>query len=191
MSTVRRVLAGLVVIGVTALISGTATFAAFSASAGNANDSYSAGTVRLVDDDSGTAMWNVTGLLPGATVVRCIRVTYAGSLAADVRTYANSSADPLDPYLDLSIEKGTMPGATSFPNCGGFSAAATVYTGTLQDFRNTKTGFATGVATYPGSQTRWNDGDEVVYRFTVTVAASTASQGLTSTTGFTWEARNQ
>jgi len=188
---VRKILGGLLVVGLTAAISGAATSAAFSSSSANAGNSYAAGTVRLTDDDAAAAMWGVTGLLPSATVVRCIRVTYSGTLAAIVRIYATSVADPLDQYLTLAIEKGTMPSATAFPNCTGFSTEATIYAGSLQTFRNTQTSFGTGATAFPGTQTQWNNGDALVYRLTVTVGSSTASQGLTSNEGFTWEARNQ
>ena len=50
---------------------------------------------------------------------------------------------------------------------------------------------AIGVVANPGAQTRWNQNDTLVYRFTVTLQNNTGAQGLTSTTGFTWEARNQ
>lgn len=84
-----------------------------------------------------------------------------------------------------------MPGATAFPACTSFSSESTIYSGTIQGFKSTNTSFATGVGANPGAQTRWNQNDTLVYRFTVTLQNNTGAQGLTSRTGFTWEARNQ
>ncbi|MBI3649323.1 MAG: hypothetical protein HY240_11345 [Actinobacteria bacterium] len=190
MTGVRRLLVAVLVVGLAALAAGVATFAAFTSFGGNSGNTYSAGTVALTDNDAASAMWSVSGLLPGDTVTRCIRVTYSGTLPTDVRLYAGSGPDPLDQYLTFSIEKGTMPSGTGFPNCGGFSSEATIFSGTLQGFRNTDVNFASGAGAYPGSQTRWNTGDSLAYRFTLTFN-SAAGQGLSSTAGFTWEARNQ
>ena len=46
----------------------------------------------------------------------------------------------------------------------------------------------------PGSNTKWVNGDAVVYRFTLTLpgSAPAAAQGLTTGShAFTWESRNQ
>jgi hypothetical protein len=61
----------------------------------------------------------------------------------------------------------------------------------VQGFKNANNGFANGVGANPGAQTGWNQNDTLVYRFTVTLQNNTGAQGLTSTTSFTWEARNQ
>jgi hypothetical protein len=84
-----------------------------------------------------------------------------------------------------------MPGGTTFPNCTGFSSESTIYSGTVQGFKNSNNAYGNGVGANPGVQTRWNQNDTLVYRFTVTLQNNTGAQGLTSTTSFTWEARNQ
>ena len=85
-----------------------------------------------------------------------------------------------------------MPVATVFPNCTGFVSEATIApAGTLQAFKTARTGWANGLAAFPGVQTAWNTGDSLVYRFTVQVQNVFAAQGLTGLVGFTWEAQNQ
>ena len=191
MNRIRAIMGSILMVGTVGLVAGAGTFAAFSSTAGNNGNTYAAGTVVLDDNDAGSSMWSVANRIPGDTVTTCIRLNYTGTLNADVRLYSLSAVNTVDQYLDLTVEKGSMPGATAFPNCTGFSAESTIYSGTVQGFKNTKTGYATGVAANPGAQTRWNQNDTLVYRFTVTLQNNTGAQGLTSTTAFTWEARNQ
>jgi hypothetical protein len=188
-----RVLAAVIATGLIAAVSGQATYAAFTRTTQNVNDSYAAGSVALSDNDAGTVMWDVSGQLPTSpSIVRCIRVTYTGSLSAGVRLYTTTASSALDPYLNVTVEKGSMPVGTVFPNCTGFVPEATIApTGTLQAFKTARTGWANGLAAFPGAQTAWNTGNSLVYRFTVQVQNTYAAQGLTGLVGFTWEAQNQ
>jgi predicted ribosomally synthesized peptide with SipW-like signal peptide len=191
MRRLRAVLLTFLVVGAVGLVAGAGTFAAFSATTGNSGNTFAAGTVALADNDAGSAMWSVTNRIPGDTVTTCIRLSYTGTLAADVKLYSASSVNAVDQYLNLSVDKGSMPGGTTFPNCTGFSAESTIYSGTVQGFKNSNNAYGNGVGAYPGVQTQWNQNDTLVYRFTVTLQNNTGAQGLTSTTSFTWEARNQ
>src|SRR3954467_796262 len=74
--------------------------AAFTASTGTTG-SFTGGTVVLTNDRSASALFNVTGLAPGATQTGCVNVTYTGSLDAQVRLYANV-AGALAPYLTVT-----------------------------------------------------------------------------------------
>jgi predicted ribosomally synthesized peptide with SipW-like signal peptide len=187
----RRVLASILVVGCVGLVAGAGTFAAFSATSLNAGNTFAAGTVQLSDNDAGSSMYAVTNRVPGNSVTTCIRVTYSGSLAADVKLYSLTSPNTVDPYLDLTVDKGSMPAGTAFPNCTGFSSESTIFSGTVNGFKSSNGSYAAGIVANPGAQTRWNQNDTLVYRFTVTLQNSLAAQGLTSTTAFTWEARNQ
>ena len=191
MRRVRAIARSILVVGTVGLVAGAGTFAALSSTAGNNGNTFAAGTVVLNDNDTGSAMWSVSNRIPGDTVTTCIRLTYTGTLSADVRLYTLSAVGTVDQYLNLTVEKGSVPGATAFPACTGFNPESTIYSGTVQGFKNTKTGWATGVGANPGAQTRWNQNDTLAYRFTVTLQNDTGAQGLTSTTAFTWEARNQ
>lgn len=191
MSRSRRVLASILVVGCVGLVAGAGTLAAFSATSANTGNTFAAGTVDLSDNDAGSSMYGVSNRVPGDSVTTCIRVTYSGSLAADVKLYSLSSVDTVDQYLDLIIEKGSMPAGTTFPNCTSFSSESTIFSGTVSGFKSSNGSYAAGIAANPGSQTRRNQNDTLVYRFTVTLQNALAAQGLTSTTAFTWEARNQ
>jgi hypothetical protein len=186
---VTRMLVALIATALTAVASGSATFAAFTLTTANTNNTYAAGTVTLGDNDGATLMWNVTNQLPtSAAIVRCIRVTYTGSLPASVRLYTTTPASGLDQYLNITVDKGSMPAATTFPNCGGFAAEASISpVGTL---KNARGGWANGIPAFPGVQTRWNTGNSLVYRFTVQLQNVFAAQGLPGLVAFTWEAQN-
>ncbi len=193
MNALTRLLTALIATGLIAVASGRVTFAVFTRTTANTANSYGSGTVAIADNDAGTVMWNVANQLPTSlATVRCIRVTYTGSLPATVSLYATTAASPLDPYLNLTVEKGSMPVGTTFPNCTGFVSQATIAPlGTLQTFKSARTAFATGVTAFPAAQTAWSNGDSLVYRFTVQVQSAFAAQGLTGSVGFTWEAQNQ
>lgn len=190
MTTARKGLATLVVIGVTGALAAFGTFSAFSDTKSNNGNSFSTGTVTLTENASNAAMFNaVTGAAPGATPVdRCIKVSYTGTLAATVKLYTNdTTGGNLAPYTDVTITPGTYNGAEpAFPSCTNFQASGVpIFTGTLENFRTTKnsqTNGVTGVAA-----------PNVVYKFSYSVSNSapdTVQGGTTGSHSYTWEARN-
>ena len=110
MNRATRILAAVIATGLIAVVSGRATFAAFTSTTANPANAIASGTVVIADNDAGNVMWNLTNQLPTSpAVVRCIRVTYSGTLPATVRLYTTTAASALDPYLNVTVEKGTMP----------------------------------------------------------------------------------
>jgi hypothetical protein len=179
-------LGGLVTLGVYGL---------FTATTQNSGNEISSGTVELSDNDSGSALYNATGIRPGESITRCIKTTYAGSLSAVVHLYSPSTPGPLAQYVELTITQGTQPTST-FPGCTGFAAdpSGVIFTGTLQGFEQTRSGYATGIATAPVGKSSWSTGEALVYRFQATLQASApdSSQGWSSGVhSFIWEARSQ
>src|SRR5215207_611710 len=128
----HKFLITLLVLGALGAAAGYGTFAAFTASTADGSNSYAGGTVTLSDNDSGVAAYALTSRSPGDSGQRCVRVTYSGSLASTVRLYrsAFSGGTGLDAYVDLSVTRGTG----SQTDCSDFSAAASVYSGTLAAF---------------------------------------------------------
>jgi hypothetical protein len=132
------------------------------------------------------------------SVVKCIKVTYTGTLPADVHLYTGSTTATLDTYVNLTVEKGTVSGSPVFPACGTFTpdSGGTIYSGTLAGFAGSKNTYASGVSTYPGSQTQWNQNDTLWFRFTLSLQDdNNANGGATplqaASRTLTWEARNQ
>lgn len=178
---------------------GIYTWSAFVARSQNNADSISSGTVGLSDNDSGSAMLSLAAAQPGDSDTGCIKVTYAGTLAAAVRLYGTTTGSGLDQYLNLTVTRGIFnPSEPAFDSCTNFQADATnyvgagagiVYSGTLQGFPDS---YAAGlVDPTSGSPESWTTGEVHVYRFQVTLQNNAAAAGLGAGQTFSWEARNQ
>ena len=195
--TARKALLSLVVVGALGAVATVGAYSAFSSTTSNDNNSFAAGTVYVSDNDAGAATYSVSNKKPGDTSVSCIKVTYTGTLATDVKLYTTSTINAVGSYIDLTVEKGTSSGTPTFPACGTYTSESTVYSGTLGGFASAKNSYANGVSAYPGSQTSWTTNDSSVYRFTLTLQDNNSANGANSgamtsgTHSFTWEARNQ
>ncbi len=138
--------------------------------------------VDLSDSDEGTAMFGGETLLPGVPLDRCSEVTYDGSDdPGPVLLYAAAATGDLAPYLDLTIHMGSAA-AGAFGSCGSFSAAQSIYAGTLADFASAHSNYATGRFTWNPSDTQ----ETRSFRFSVTVQDVPAAAGKSATFGFTW-----
>jgi len=171
-----------------ALLVVTSSRAAFVAQSDNATNQVSSATITLTDNDSGTAMFNnVTGLIPGQVVDRCIDVTYTGTVdpTAVLLYISGPPTGTLGTYLNLTIDYAADT-ADAYGSCTSFPASPTnVYNGTLAGFAGANTGYATGATT-------WNPAgspETRTFRFRVSVQDNVAAAGLTSTFGFSWETR--
>jgi predicted ribosomally synthesized peptide with SipW-like signal peptide len=192
MSRAKKIALSIAVIAVMCVLSSLATLAAFTATAENSGNSVSSGTVDLSDNDSGTAMYSMSAAKPGDSVTKCIKVRYDGSLDADVRLYTPSTIGALGQYVNLRIEPGTQPGTPSAGSCTGYSPdGGDLFNAALDTL---PASYATGLADYPGSTTKWANGNSVSYRITATLSASApdAAQGQTTSSHvLRWEAHNQ
>jgi predicted ribosomally synthesized peptide with SipW-like signal peptide len=183
----RKLLLSLLIVGVVGSIAGIGTFSAFSSTTDNSGNAFAAGTVSIVDNDSGSAMFNVSNAAPGTSYTSCIKVTYLGTLQANVHLYGSGFGGALAPYLNLKVEQGS--GAAGFGNCTGFTpSGAALYDAGLSGFGSDwASGYATGGT--------WTNTSAVDYRFTITLADNNAANGGASPLAanafsFTWEARN-
>lgn len=184
----RKLLLTLLVVGVVGSLATLGTFSAFSSTTSNTGNSFAAGTVTLGDNDADGVLYSVSNQKPGVNTVKCIKLTYTGSLDATVKLYTNSTINASASNMNLTIDKGTSDTST-FPNCGVFNLEATIYNGTLKAF-DANNSYANGVAAFPGGATKWVATDTLVYRFTVSV--TDAGAGATSGShNFIWEAQNQ
>jgi hypothetical protein len=188
----RKLLVSALVVGVLGTVSALGVFGLFSATTQNAGNEIVAGNVALTDNDAGSAMFNVSDAKPGDAWTRCIKVTYTGSLPADVRNYLRSTPGPLTQYVSLKLEQGTQL-ASTFPNCDGFTpdSVGTVYDGPISSALFGS--YATGLVETPAGQTSWQQGDSLVLRVTMSLSASMPDQVQGTSTGsatVVWEARN-
>ena len=140
--------------------------------------------VELSDSDEGTAMFaGGTPLAPGASSDRCIQVTYTGDGddMTPVLLYAAATRGDLAPYLDLTIDIGRATDG-AFGNCAGFTPSSTLFTGTLADFADTHSSFATARSTWQPTAAE----ETRAFRFRVAVQDVPAAAGLSVGFGFTW-----
>jgi hypothetical protein len=181
-----------------------ASNAAFTGYTTNPGNTWTTGVVSLTDDDTGadadtgTALFTATGLLPGATATKCIRVNYTGTAATTgVRLYrsAHTDANSLLQYITMTITEGT--GTAEFdgtPDCTNFTAdpagTSVLFNSTLNNFTS-KTAWGTGAVYNTGAPWAPSSADTKVYKFAYTLSASTpdAMQGKTATMAFRWEAQ--
>jgi len=185
------------------------THAAFFASTDNAGNSWQTGSVVLHDNDSGAALFATgshSGLKPGSTKSRCIRIDYTGDLPADIRMYATTpptGAASLDPYLLMSVERGAdvdwdTPVAADCT--AGFTPTSTptfLYntapangsadqTRTLAHLKANHRNFDTGLLVSAGTSQHTH----LTLRITYSVMDNNDAQNTQSSATFTWEARN-
>jgi len=193
----RKLLLTALTVTVVGSIVAFGTFSAFSSSTENPGNQFAAGSVAISDNDLGTALYNVSGQKPGDSKTSCIKVTYTGTLASNVKLYLPDSVNSqIAEYTDLDITSGTGDAS----NCSDFASDAansSVFDGELGDFAATYDTYATGLADFPLAKTKWDANDTVTYKVRVELQ-DTNSANSQSATGYTtgvhkyvWEARNQ
>jgi len=195
----HKLLASALVVGVLGTVAAGGVFGLFSATTQNAGNEISTGIVALSDNDNGSAMFNISNAKPGDTWTRCIKVTYGGSLPADVHLYLRDGAGALGRHVTVTGRQGTQLNST-FPSCAGFTPDGTAggtgifFLGPIVSDPPTPTGtFETGLVLVPFGQDSWASGTSQVYQFEMTLAADTPDSMQGSSTGsltVIWEARN-
>ena len=197
MTRTKTVLRALLGVGAAGAIAAFGTFSAFSSTTDNPGNTIATGSVAISDNDGGVSkLIEISGAKPGTDYDRCIRVTYTGTLPADVKLSVPNTVGVLASDLELDVTPGTLPGTTTgFGDCTGFTADAggnifgSNAADTLATFRASHNDWTNGLAHNPGGS--WTQSESVVYRFRVNVQDD-APQGV-ATDAFTvkWEARNQ
>ena len=173
------------------------TFSAFSSSTENPGNNFDAGTVAISDNDANSALYNVTNRKPGQSAEKCIKVTYAGTLASDVKIYNPDAVNAsVADYTNLVITSGTGDAS----DCSDFAADVSgsgVYSGELDDFQSSHNSYANGLVDNPLAKTKWDANDTVTYKFSATLQDNNAANSGTGTgyaSGaheYVWEAHNQ
>jgi hypothetical protein len=198
MIRLRKLLVSAAVVGALAAVTGVATWAAFSATTANPANSFAVGTVALTDNDGNGTLLSLTNARPGDTTTGCIKVTYTGSLPADVKLFGSVSG-ALGQYLTLKVTRGTDAGS-SFPSCTNFSpdtrdyigqGGGVIYNGNLSDFPASYAAGITDRDDATGGTETWTASEVHAYKLEVTLQNNTSAQGQSANASFTWEARNQ
>jgi hypothetical protein len=186
----RKVLLSLLVVGAIGAVAGWGAYSAFTATTTNAGNTITAGSVAISQHAGATTLYSSSGMGPGSSIVKCVRVTYTGTLASSVKLYRSSVSNGT--AFNLKVERGSgLSSPDNTMNCTGFSASSTAYDNALEDFPTTYGGGVDGKA----GGGAWNQNDAVDYRFTISVVDDSTPNARTSALGsgahsFTWEARN-
>ncbi|WP_226346719.1 hypothetical protein [Agilicoccus flavus] len=153
-------------------------------------DSGSVGAARVSLGSKADRPLDVSDLVPGDTIVRCVDVTYDGTATADqldsLRLYgADPSGGALGQYLGLVVEAGA-DGTT----CASTGTWSTAMSGKLNAVLGAQSTYGTA------ANTGWTPaaaGAKRPFRFTVTLDSSTPNeaQGTAAKPMFTWEIRTR
>lgn len=192
-----------------------ASYAAFSTTTQNDGNSFTAGQLALTDNDSNSALFTASALVPGSTSTSCITVSYAGSArpSAPIELYVKSS-DSTDtpgsggasiaPYLDWSVETADGSGVTGSGSACTSLTGTTIFgnpSGSVTSSGNMLSDFLTTYHAYDASgstslSSGWrplaNVSSTKVFRFTYTLASDAPStvMGSAATLKITWEAQS-
>ena len=197
MTRTKTILRALLGVGAAGAIAAFGTFSAFSSTTDNPGNTIATGTVAISDNDGGASkLIDISGAKPSTNYDRCIRVTYTGTLAADVKLSIPDAVGALASDLDLDVTPGALPPTTTtFGDCTGFTADAggNIFgdggSDTLATFKSSYADWTTGLQHNPGGS--WTQGETVAYRFRVNVQDDAPQGAATSAFTVKWEARNQ
>jgi hypothetical protein len=177
----------------------TSSRAAFTATTDNSVNSISTGGLSLTDNDATTAMFSYTGVYPGWTQDKCIKVDYSSTLLAGtqpgaVKLYlstigwvAPAAATTAAGNVTVQIDQSTT-GSSTFGDCTGFSGTPTVVLASTTLGSLTTATYTTGT-----SYSQWTPAGTAsetrYYRFRMTLPAGATNITTASTGnfGFTWE----
>ncbi|TDS79821.1 hypothetical protein CLV52_0364 [Amnibacterium kyonggiense] len=190
----RRIgrLSGLIAAGVAIVGTGSgvmaASYSAFSSPTSVSANSWNTGSVHLTND-IGTAMFTGTNQQMNATGTKCVTVTSDGTLASTVRFYATgfSDSNSLGQHINLVVKMGS--GSTNASTCSGFTAASTVYTGSLANLvtgGSAHTDYASGIVTTWAPQAASTTAETKQFQFTWNYDSTTPMSSTAAAT-FTWE----
>ena len=176
MSRGRKTLLSLLLVGALGAVAGIGTFSAFSATTVNAGN-----IVRRRDRRAdGQRREHRDVQHHGREAQRrghpVHPVTYTGILSSTVSPVHDYIVNPFGQYVTLSIDKGTMPGATTFPNCTGFTSESNIFSGTLSGFAAGNTNSATGAVANPGVADPVEHGRLARVPFTLTCRTTPANR---------------
>ncbi len=205
MAITSRTIAILLAVLLVAVLSIAGTRSVFTDTTDNTANSFTSGAISLVDDDSGTVMFQVVDMLPGDTVNHCIAVSYEGPNARAtngveiyVPSYTDSAA--LADDLIVTIDEGASPGVGFDPSgtrtgvndaqgdCTGFVSSSTIVNGLALSAAGFPTSYLTGTGTWAPTGLGTGTPVTLTYRISVTLdSASTAEGDSVTAIPFTWE----
>lgn len=149
------------------------------------------GPLALTDSAAGTAALYLEKAKPGTVEQSCLLVTFSGAVPVSLRMYGHTSGSGLDPYIDLTVTRGTLPSLT-VGSCSGFVPDGTNYVGAGPGvlYQGTLAAFPDEYAAALVDPESWTDGERHAYKLRVSVRDHNDAQGRNATQSFVWEARS-
>jgi hypothetical protein len=159
----------------------------FTASSANPANTFSAGTLSILNSKEGTAVLTASNLRPGNSSTGTVDIQNTGGLSGAFTLSRTAPVDsdgsnPLSGKLNLTvIDCGTFVGATA-PTCGDGDDVTKYGSGTIAQMGTTGH-LVTALGTYAADEKHR-------YQFTVQLdsSAGNAYQGDTSSVEFDWNA---
>jgi Camelysin metallo-endopeptidase len=174
-----KVLASIAALSVFGAVGAWGTYSAFTDTTGSTGSTFSSGTVHITDDDAGSALFALTGMVPGVSSVKCINVTNAGDVPFSNVALSAATSGTLAGALQVTIDKGTgaTGGASNF-----VQGTAGIVSGLLSALPS--------AGAPQNDAAAWNAGDTRSYRVTVKLdpLAANSFQGKTASLDLTWTA---
>jgi len=102
------------------------SYSAFTGTTRNSGNNWATGSVALSDDDSGSARFQATGMVPGDHDTKCIKVTANATVPGVVKGYAVNpvlSPQGLQDHIKVSVREGSGGG---FGSCADFASTGTI-----------------------------------------------------------------
>jgi hypothetical protein len=141
----------------------------------NAASVVNSGTIELSDDDLGRSLFQLEDLTPVRPAVRCIEITYGGTILPVALNVRADVQGTLSEYLDITVDEGS---GGRYESCEGFVATDTVFEGPLDDFA------AQGWLPIGNIV---NSGERRAFRITLQLADEQEALGRTTSLAFSWE----
>jgi spore coat-associated protein N len=159
----------------------------FTASSANPANTFSAGTLSILNSKEGTAVLTAANLRPGNSSTGTVDIQNSGGLSGAFTLSRTAPVDsdgsnPLSGKLNLTVvDCGTFVGATA-PTCGDGDDVTKYGSGTIAQMGTTGH-LVTALGTYAANEKHR-------YQFTVQLdsSAGNAYQGDTSSVEFDWNA---
>lgn len=178
-----RVLASIAALSVFGAVGAWGTYSAFTDTTSASGSTFSSGTVHITDDDAGTALFALTGLVPGASAVKCVNVTNSGDVPFSGVALSAAASGALAGALQVTIDKGTGAAGGASSSCASFvPTAAGLVSGLLNALPT--------AASPQDDNSAWPVGETRSYRVTVKLdpLALGTFQGKTASLDLTWTA---
>ena len=153
------------------------------------------GQAALVRNDGGPrALQAAERAAAARPVSSCVTIKYNGESAARVRLYGESQRNRAREVHRPARHARHAHRGRNGGSCSGFKADSTNYLGLgagviFTALLSTFPTYAAADEPTQAEREHWKNGEKHTYRFEVPVARHNAAQGLSVTSGFTWEAR--